>query len=53
MGKSLRSPATAGLKLTGHSVKARKIARDGKGLPIRMAKPLFKEEEWAAVRAAR
>ncbi|MGA5821109.1 hypothetical protein ACPC54_24970 [Kitasatospora sp. NPDC094028] len=41
-----------GLKLTGRSVKARKIARDAKGLPIRMAKPLFAEEEWAAVQAA-
>ncbi|MFD5434197.1 recombinase family protein [Kitasatospora sp. NPDC127067] len=48
----LRSPATTGLKLTGRSVKARKIARDVKGLPIRMAKPLFTEDEWAAIQAA-
>ncbi|MER7770486.1 recombinase family protein [Kitasatospora sp. NPDC096140] len=52
VGKILRSPATMGLKLTGRSVKARKIARDAKGLPIRMAKPLFTEEEWVAVQAA-
>ncbi|MFE2107584.1 recombinase family protein [Kitasatospora sp. NPDC059463] len=52
VGKILRSPATMGLKLTGRSVKARKIARDAKGLPIRMAKPLFTEGEWAAVQAA-
>ncbi|MFJ9448603.1 recombinase family protein [Kitasatospora sp. NPDC101235] len=52
VGKILRSPATMGLKLTGRSVKARKIARDAKGLPIRMAKPLFMDEEWAAIQAA-
>ncbi len=52
MGKILRSPATMGLKLTGHSVKARKIARDAKGLPIRMADPLFRDEVWAAIQAA-
>ncbi|MFF2949811.1 recombinase family protein [Kitasatospora sp. NPDC057965] len=52
VGKILRSPATMGLKLTGRSVKTRKIARDAKGLPIRMAKPLFTDEEWAAIQAA-
>lgn len=51
VAKILRSPATMGLKLTGRSVKARKIARDAKGLPIQMAKPLFTEGEWAAIQA--
>ncbi|MGW4890915.1 zinc ribbon domain-containing protein [Kitasatospora sp. NPDC004240] len=41
-----------GLKLTGRSVRARKVARDAKGLPIRRAKPLFTEEERAAVQVA-
>ncbi|MEV7939953.1 recombinase family protein [Kitasatospora sp. NPDC088264] len=45
VGKILRSPAATGLKPTGRSAKARKIACDWKGLPIRMAKPLFTEEE--------
>ncbi|MFD0274636.1 recombinase family protein [Kitasatospora sp. NPDC127111] len=52
IGKILRSPATMGLKLIGRSVKARKLARDTKGMPIRMAKPLFTDEEWAAIQAA-
>ncbi|MFG2821590.1 recombinase family protein [Kitasatospora sp. NPDC048365] len=52
VGKILRSPATMGFKLVGRLVKARKLARDAKGLPIRMAKPLFSEEEWAAIQAA-
>ncbi|KIQ65538.1 hypothetical protein TR51_16940 [Kitasatospora griseola] len=51
VGKILRSPATMGFKLIGRSVKARKLARDTKGLPIRMAKPLFTDEEWAAIQA--
>ncbi|MFI9328758.1 recombinase family protein [Kitasatospora sp. NPDC052868] len=47
IGKILRSPATMGFKLAGRSAKARKLARDIKGLPIRMAT----EEEWAAIQA--
>ncbi|MFC1432491.1 recombinase family protein [Streptacidiphilus sp. N1-3] len=39
VGKILRSPATMGLKLVGRSVAARKVARDARGLPIRIAAP--------------
>jgi len=49
IGKILRSHACMGLKLTGRSIKARTITRDDNGLPIRMADPLFTEEEWATI----
>lgn len=51
IGKILRSPATMGWKVTGRSVKTRRLVRGKDGLPIKMADGLFKPEEWADIQA--
>ncbi|WP_169335862.1 recombinase family protein [Nocardia tenerifensis] len=47
VGKILKSPATQGFKLTGRSVKERRLARGGDGMPIRYTpKGIFTDAEW-------
>ncbi|MFF7588642.1 recombinase family protein [Kitasatospora purpeofusca] len=52
IGKILRSPATMGFKLLGTNAKNRRIARDDKGLPIRIADAIFTAAEWEALQEA-
>ncbi|OJY42237.1 recombinase family protein [Pseudonocardia sp. 73-21] len=51
LGKILRSPATMGLKVTGRTVKDRTVARGADGMPVRMADPLFSDDDWGGIQA--
>lgn len=51
VGRILRNQACLGLKMMGRGTN-RRLVRGENGLPVRIADPLFTDEEWAALQAA-